>query len=134
MTGSSDYLRNQALWNGGLSAIERIGAEIVHDVRVDPDVPMLSFRQGAAACSYWVDEQSILALRDVADRDAPVVELTLDGGEGASQTILLAPDERRGSGRWGAARIIRLDRIVGADEGAAYQSFLLQVSAVLADL
>jgi signal transduction histidine kinase len=127
-------LPNEEPWNADSSLIDSIGVEVVSEIRVDPDAPMLSFQQNGASRSYWIDEQGINALRQVADRHAPIVELKLDAGEGQSLAILLALRDRRGSGHWGAARLIRLDKFVAADDGAAFQSFLTQVSAVLADL
>jgi signal transduction histidine kinase len=115
-------------------AAENIGMELLEDVRVDPDAPMLSFCRAGISRSYWVDGQGINALRLVAGRHAPIVEVKLDGGEGDVHAVLLALRDRRGTGHWGAARMIRLDRFVSADQAAAFKSFLAQVSAVLADL
>ena len=109
------------------------GIMIVTDVRVDPDVPMLSFDIDGAPRSYWVDEPGIQALRTASDRFAPIIELALDEGGRGQQAILLAPLDPRGPGHWGIARMIRLGRFIGLDGGAAFGSFLTEASAMLAD-
>lgn len=108
--------------------------EIVTDVRVDPDAPMLTFDSENASRSYWVDRAGIGALRAAADRFAPIVELTLDEGGRGHHVILLAPLDQRGPGHWGMARMIRLSRFIGLDGGAAFESFLTETSGVLADI
>jgi hypothetical protein len=116
------------------SVLGGAGVEIVTDVRVDPDAPMLSFDTEGASRSYWVDKAGISALRAAADRFAPIVELTLDEGGRGHHVILLAPLDPRGPGHWGIARMIRLSRFIGLDGGAAFESFLSQTSGVLADI
>jgi hypothetical protein len=111
-----------------------VGLEIVSDVRVDPDAPMLSFEEKGVPRSYWVDAKGILALRMASDRYAPIVELKLDEGEGRVHNVLLAPCDQRGPGHWGIARMIRLDQFVVPDKEDAFRSALSQVCSELAEL
>lgn len=120
-------------WRADRVAIDAAGSDILTDVRVDPDAPMLSFHRGGVARSCWVDEQGVIALRGADERPSPIVELTLDGGEGC-QPIWLAPIDRRGPGHWGQARLVHLGCTDAPDPGAAFQSFLAQVSGALAEL
>lgn len=109
------------------------GVEIVTEIRIDPDAPMLSFRTDGVLRSYWVDAHGIRALRLAAGQFAPIVELTLDEGEMRLQTVLLAPLNQRAPGHWGTGRLVRLVRFVGLDGGAAFHAALQQASGLLAE-